>query len=201
MSTITARSTDNQQASPFLSLPPELRNIIYRYILHIGELRILKILDSITILIQTDSSDPTPSNPPAHLLAITAINRQIHSETHLLPFQLNTFSSQWQSCFFKFSSSLTSQQRSAITTVKLLFTKQQRRTFESLRRFVVSDANLQRTAEAVLHNLYGVKVAVLGEVDCYRKVGPRSRENMLVAVRRTLKGLGRGAAVRWETDA
>lgn len=73
----------NQRESSLLKLPAEIRNIIFRYALSGVEYKIKEDdnLSMRNIVTQPDA------------LALLAVCRQIYSETALLPFSLNIFSS------------------------------------------------------------------------------------------------------------
>jgi hypothetical protein len=74
----------NQQTSPFLNLPAEVRNTIY--ILVLGN-RTYRFHDAIARPHARLNSDNEH-----HILALLLVSHQIYAETALLPYSLNTFS-------------------------------------------------------------------------------------------------------------
>jgi hypothetical protein len=80
----------NQQQSPLLRLPAELRNKIYEYALGGMELHISsrsRMSDQFSVV----SSDPSFDNIPLHrLIGLTLVSQQLYAETKLLPFELGT---------------------------------------------------------------------------------------------------------------
>ncbi|KAF1835439.1 hypothetical protein BDW02DRAFT_495992 [Decorospora gaudefroyi] len=72
----------NQQDSPLLRLPPEIRNRIFGYVLGGKTFHIEYSVNTETITNTTKSE---------HALSPLAVCRQVFAETALLPFSLNTF--------------------------------------------------------------------------------------------------------------
>lgn len=103
MLTSLRREGQAQSASLFLYLPAELRNQIYEYVFQgwvIVALPSIQRHDSLEADIYPASADPyqtmrarathRPSRP-LNLLGLLCTCRQIHSETRLLPYRLNSF--------------------------------------------------------------------------------------------------------------
>lgn len=74
------RTQENQANSPLLRLPPELRNIIYEYVLR---------MNHPIEMIRTAMRDR--AGPKRHLLALLGSCSQINTETAMLPYTLNVF--------------------------------------------------------------------------------------------------------------
>ncbi|CAN9349792.1 hypothetical protein AALT_g5434 [Alternaria alternata] len=74
---------ENQQGSPLLRLPPELRCLVFEY-----------ALGGNTYMIRYHRKSKSVKNTTVakHALALLSVCRQIFAETALLPFSLNTFS-------------------------------------------------------------------------------------------------------------
>jgi hypothetical protein len=164
----TYRLLRNQQQSPLLRLPAELRNRIYELVVGGQEIRMVASkrdhdtqpfaikLRSVTsqdinttdgdvemsedttmttttttntvgVPVQDDFGEPMIEEPipplwtkPHHFLALTAVSRQFHIETALLPFSLNKFSGRYIYRFTSFLCSLQPHQRNAIAKVRIL---------------------------------------------------------------------------------
>jgi hypothetical protein len=162
----TYRLLCNQQQSPLLRLPAELRNRIYELVLGGQEIRTVaskrdhdtqpfaiksrsvtsqdintadgdvEMSDDTTMTtttnavgfpVQDDFGEPMIEEPipprwtkPHHFLALTAVSRQFHMETALLPFSLNEFGGRYIYRFTSFLCSLQPHQRNAIATVRIL---------------------------------------------------------------------------------
>jgi hypothetical protein len=162
----TYRLLRNQQQSPLLRLPAELRNRIYELVLGGQEIRTVaskrdhdtqpfaiksrsvtsqdintadgdvEMSDDTTMTtttnavgfpVQDDFGEPMIEEPipprwtkPHHFLALTAISRQFHMETALLPFSLNAFGGRYIYRFTSFLCSLQPHQRNAIAKVRIL---------------------------------------------------------------------------------
>ncbi|KAH8629752.1 hypothetical protein IG631_14329 [Alternaria alternata] len=69
----------NATSSPFLRLPPEIRNMIYTH-----------IIDVVTVVF-TKAGLGRGRHPVQDGLALVRVCRQIHAEAGLLPYALNTF--------------------------------------------------------------------------------------------------------------
>ncbi|KAI4907571.1 hypothetical protein J4E90_009600 [Alternaria incomplexa] len=96
-----------QLNSPLLRLPAELRNLIYRYALGDRTLILSTIDDETLRLYQRDI--------PA--FALLALCKQIHSETVLLPYSLNTFDID---CCFTFKCLVATIPRTHVQAIKKL---------------------------------------------------------------------------------
>lgn len=124
--TLTIHSfTRNQQHSPLLRLPAELRNQIYTLLFSS-----LPILICFTTSYATRPIDPCPfpiSKPRrwSHMhysrlrLSLTEVCRQTYAETRLLPFALNTFTGYPEAMLSAFPGRLYRAQLDSITTVHL----------------------------------------------------------------------------------
>ncbi|KAH7076567.1 hypothetical protein BKA63DRAFT_382676, partial [Paraphoma chrysanthemicola] len=78
----------NQRTCSFLHLPPEIRNLIYSYVL--GGRTITLGRCSCTAF--WGEKPRQLGSPVFHDTALLSTCRQIHTEAHMLPFQLNRFS-------------------------------------------------------------------------------------------------------------
>jgi hypothetical protein len=94
----------NQQTSPLLRLSAELRNQIYFHVLHVG-----------TWTPNATAHASTSATPKGHYVSILSVCRQLHHETSLLPFRLDTFSLDGDA--FAWLCKLTTSQKAAITRV------------------------------------------------------------------------------------
>jgi hypothetical protein len=101
--------------SPLLSLPAELRNIIYTHVLS-GQT--YAITSTTVIPWLTTSVTNTTTSPYA--LALLSTNRQIHAETRLLPFALNTFQFNSEDAFAPWVAKFDKEQCKAIAWVRLV---------------------------------------------------------------------------------
>ena len=82
------RTQENQANSPLLRLLPELRNIIYEYVLR---------MNYPIEMIRTAMRDR--AGPKRHLLALLGSCSQINTETAMLPYTLNVFAmTGWIAC-------------------------------------------------------------------------------------------------------
>ncbi|KAJ4345395.1 beta transducin [Didymosphaeria variabile] len=78
---IEDRAQENQEVSPFLQLPPEIRSTIYEYTL--GD-ETFKISPQEHILGKTERKKK-------EYLALLLVSRQVYVETALIPFKMNAF--------------------------------------------------------------------------------------------------------------
>ena len=102
-------------ASPLLSLPAELRNKIYTHAL---SNHTYAITSTTQIPWLTTSVSNTTTSP--HALALLSANRQIHAETRLLPFALNTFQFSSEDAFKPWLARFDKEQCEAIAWVRLV---------------------------------------------------------------------------------
>ncbi|KAF2253551.1 hypothetical protein BU26DRAFT_560846 [Trematosphaeria pertusa] len=130
---ITAITLTNQLQSPLLRLPGELRNRIYALVL--GGMEIYAVEGGSKDIIavgQPAGTYPTKLRCLRNFLALTAVCRQIHAESALLPYELNSFGQQkghWtgrrkmpagsDDPLPLLLSHFTDSQRNAITTISL----------------------------------------------------------------------------------
>jgi hypothetical protein len=115
----------NQQQSPLLRLPGEIRNRIYEY-----------ALGGVILYVYRPSKSPKPyhllvrqagsslssasSTGPSHTFSLTRVSRQIHAETQHLPVPLTHFRVRGGAGSFNaFLDRLSDSQRSAITTIQI----------------------------------------------------------------------------------
>ena len=110
----------NQKSSPFLRLPPELRNKIYEYA--IGG-HVIKLFESTkkphyNMLSQADGHYTALANPAV----LSKTCRQLHRETALLPYSLNTFHGRTRR-IHKFLKGLTMAQREQIKSLEIFFVR------------------------------------------------------------------------------
>lgn len=103
MLTVVRRGGQTREASSFLSLPAELRNQIYEYVLYGWVVAIkpshrrhdsleadIYPVAACTSRIPREKAIRQPDKP-LHLLGILSTCRQVHAETRLLPYSLSTF--------------------------------------------------------------------------------------------------------------
>jgi hypothetical protein len=103
------------RAPSFLRLPAELRNQIYTYILS-GETFSIHCWRR-----YTPFGFATRILRKRRLfLALLAVSRQLHSETRLLPFRLNTFRFKSQDAFDSWLDKFASDQQEAIQNIRLV---------------------------------------------------------------------------------
>ncbi|KAF2622721.1 hypothetical protein BU25DRAFT_204842 [Macroventuria anomochaeta] len=100
--------------SPLVSLPAELRNIIWALVL--GE-KTFDIKCEVRIPWGTTTTNLTIQK---HYLSLLRTCRQIHSETRLLPFKLNIFQFKSEDAFKPWLNKFDQAQRAAITEVRLM---------------------------------------------------------------------------------
>ncbi|KAF2831016.1 hypothetical protein CC86DRAFT_281657, partial [Ophiobolus disseminans] len=102
----------NQQESPFLRLPGELRNRVYHY-----------ALSDVVLSVYRSGTPPTYLQVIPHSASAAAskfaVCRQVHAETHLLLFQLTTFLVYSDGSFAEFVNHLTDAQRHALAIVQI----------------------------------------------------------------------------------
>jgi hypothetical protein len=84
-------SRRNQQSSPLLRLPAEIRNTIYEYVLGGESWHYLTYIGvRLSLKRRLSKDDERPEKEP-HFLALFKTCRQLQAETKLLPFKLNLF--------------------------------------------------------------------------------------------------------------
>ena len=103
-----------QQPSPLLRLPPELRNIIYADALggHTFSMSLRWV--------EKDHPIARADNAPPHAFALLRTNRQIYSEARLLPFTANTFTGCHAGHLREWVKTLSAEQRELIKAVKFM---------------------------------------------------------------------------------
>jgi hypothetical protein len=108
----------NGEESPLLRLPAELRNKIYEYAIggHVIELFDSTKKPHYNMLSQADGHYTALANPTV----LSKICRQLHSETALLPYSLNTFHGHLRR-IHRFLKGLTKAQREQIKSVEIFF--------------------------------------------------------------------------------
>ncbi|CAO2656919.1 Nn.00g057220.m01.CDS01 [Neocucurbitaria sp. VM-36] len=116
----------NKMNSPLLRLPGEVRNQIYSYIFNgyevepsvkFPELNPRRVKGCHLRCRIYGSEEWKDFNTWDRLLGLTNVCHQLHGETRLLPFRLNTFQVRYEEDFDFWLSLLTEDQRNAITTV------------------------------------------------------------------------------------
>ena len=110
----------NEAESSLLRLPAELRNKIYEYAVggHVIELISSKKKPHYKMLSQANGHYTALANPTV----LSKICRQLHKETALLPYSLNTFHGSLRR-IHKFSKGLTKAQRKQIKILKIFFVR------------------------------------------------------------------------------
>ncbi|OSS50739.1 hypothetical protein B5807_04086 [Epicoccum nigrum] len=103
------------QTSPLLSLPAELRNIIYTHVLSNNTYAVTS-----TTVIPWLTTSVSNSTTSPHALALLRTNRQIHAETRLLPFALNTFQFTSEEAFAPWLAKFDKEQCAAMAWVRLV---------------------------------------------------------------------------------
>ena len=96
-----------------LSLPAELRNIIYYHVLG-------STTYTITCTVRIPWGVSVKNTTQKHHLALLLTNRQIYSETHLLPLHLNTFHFSSEDAFKPWLAKFDKHQQAAIANVHLV---------------------------------------------------------------------------------
>jgi hypothetical protein len=90
---LMASSTEQNKQSPLLSLPAEIRNRIYRYAIGHHKFQMVKTMYKDYYELRCISGGRSDNQPgiwnEIHNLPRTC--RQLHKETRLLPYTLNTF--------------------------------------------------------------------------------------------------------------
>jgi hypothetical protein len=90
MSRFSAR---NNQKSPLLRLPPEIRNRIWKYAVGGNTIKSVDIgLWRGDYRLKLPTSEQLPTSEPGHVFALLRTCRQIYAETAVLPYTDNTFS-------------------------------------------------------------------------------------------------------------
>jgi len=112
---IASSPLQNQRSSPLLQLPGELRNTIYAHVLGNHSIDVQEEYWPQRFRISISPFQVQPH----HITALLRTCRQIHAETHLLPFTLNIFSCENPSILQFFRHALTCKQRHAIAELQL----------------------------------------------------------------------------------
>lgn len=138
------RTVQNQQTSPLLRLPAELRNQIFGlafgcFLVPVGKYK----YSSKLFCAQVPKN--TASATLIELLEATACCRQVHAETALLPFKNNDISlgGMDQACVRTFVTALTPAQKEAVTSVHLTMDGWGQKQERSL-SYVLELSNLRR---------------------------------------------------------
>ncbi|XPS70397.1 beta transducin [Ascochyta lentis] len=176
--TVTKR---NQENSPLLGLPPELRNMVYKY-----------VLGGNTYLVGLDGSFPAKFE-----LALLVVCRQITAEAHLLPYAYNTFSFIDRLPYldsYEFPYQRTTAQKLAITSIgfrtKILCTKR-------ITGICQIDTRAQSNILYIFPNISRIYVRI--EVHNYRKERNATAVKTLVeSVRTIYKRLEEKAEVSYD---
>ena len=116
---LTAASTArNQEHSPLLRLPAELRNKIYHYVIVVERIRIWPSQMTMIRSREYRVCSFYVRKPTIHLTALSATCRKLHADTALLPFRWNTFSGEgvlYGESWVKFLRTTSLEQRAAIS--------------------------------------------------------------------------------------
>lgn len=118
---LTVNSTRrNEKESPLLRLPAELRNKIYEYTIggYVIELFESTKKPHYNMLSQADGHYTALANPTV----LSKTCRQLHKETALLPYSLNTFHGRIR-YIHKFLKGLTKAQREQIKSLEIFFVR------------------------------------------------------------------------------
>lgn len=109
------RAQQNQQQSPLLRLPAELRNKIFAYTLGGKTFKIIPGYYDIPTMNATNSK---------YALALLQVCRQIYAETTLLPFSINTFSASSPHSLKRWVERLHPARAQSITWIRLKFRRE-----------------------------------------------------------------------------
>lgn len=111
----TYSSLQNQQTSPLLRLPAELRNKIYEYVFG-GEHLLVYTQNKRRLVRQKDPTRPLSRDLPEYP-ALTAVSRQLNTETKHMVFSHNTFGTFSECLLLSFRSVFQPWQVNCITTL------------------------------------------------------------------------------------
>jgi hypothetical protein len=116
-------SVRNQQESPLLRLPAEIRNAICELVL--GGLRLHVICvpprwARSCHVAARDENTQSGFKELHKLTALTLVCRQLYAETNILPFKLNSVYI-FSDTFHHLATALSDQQRNAISTIRIYF--------------------------------------------------------------------------------
>ncbi|KAI4706261.1 hypothetical protein J4E89_008995 [Alternaria sp. Ai002NY15] len=104
----------NHDNSPLLQLPGELRNRIYKFVLHYH----LPVYIDIPAL-EDEHGNSVPRENTRRMLALLYTCRQVHSEASMMYFALNTFQFELDTSLIEFTSSLTAEQLNAVKSIDM----------------------------------------------------------------------------------
>ncbi|KAI4647763.1 hypothetical protein J4E93_004173 [Alternaria ventricosa] len=104
----------NQENSPLLQLPAELRNRIYKFVLH--DHRPVYV-DIPALSDEFGNFGPRDNTRGKQALLCTC--RQVHSEAPMMYFALNTFQFDLDTSLIEFTRSLTAEQLSAVKSIDM----------------------------------------------------------------------------------
>ncbi|KAI4661574.1 uncharacterized protein J4E78_004363 [Alternaria triticimaculans] len=104
----------NHDNSPLLQLPGELRNRIYKFVLHYH----LPIYVDIPAL-EDEHGNSVPRENTRRMLALLYTCRQIHSEASMMYYALNTFQFELDTSLIECTSSLTAEQLNAVKSIDM----------------------------------------------------------------------------------
>ena len=139
----------NHESSPLLRLPAEIRNMIYEYALGGYDMQAEGPGDfNSGFELCTMDNDGHRSFNVKHLTALTRTCRQIHTDTHLLFYQLNSFGSDHAKTIRQFFDKFTYVQRATITTLVLTHD-------------LIEEIDDDRWSEQMQKDLVGVKKIVV----------------------------------------
>ncbi|KAF2253549.1 hypothetical protein BU26DRAFT_387494, partial [Trematosphaeria pertusa] len=104
----------NQQESPLLQLPPEIRNRIYEYVLGGRTVHITK-----KPYRPAEGKLLSVSGNEKHFLSFLAVSRRLYAETAVLPYKLNTFSAHDPGVLREWLANLLPARRDAVASIRL----------------------------------------------------------------------------------
>ncbi|KAF2847858.1 hypothetical protein T440DRAFT_509882 [Plenodomus tracheiphilus IPT5] len=124
----TATTMDNQQNSPFLCLPAEIRNRIYTFVFRTPPILVCFTTSSITRPVDICPSSMSAKRRHSHIhyprsnLSLIETCRQTCFETRLLPFELNTLQGFPEALLAALPGRLYYTQLTCITRIELMVT-------------------------------------------------------------------------------